>query len=78
MYITTFLGGCKPRTYYTCATQIFSLGSDGYVTATTYYVLHIYIAITIFYVSHVPKFPCTVLVHARGRPEDVYSPVHET
>ena len=42
---------------------------------TTYY---IYIAITIFYVSHVPKFPCTVLVHARGRPEDVYSPVHET
>ena len=44
--------------------------------ATTYYVLHI--AITIFHVSHVPKFPCTVLVHARGRPDDVYSPVHET
>ena len=35
---------------------------------TTYY---IYIAITI-YVSHVPKFPCTVLVHARGKPENVY------
>ena len=77
VYITTFLGECKPHTYYTCATRIFSLGSAwlcncNYVLRTTY------IAITIFYVSHVLKFPCTVLVHARGRPEDVYSPVHET
>ena len=42
---------------------------------TTYYIYNIAITIS---VSHVLKFPCTVLVHARGRPENGYSPVHET